>query len=300
MFKKIKRYIHSPYYALGYDLIKKHPSLMSDKYYLSVLWKMVMGYEIDWKHPRTFNEKLQWLKLYDRKPVYTTMVDKYRVKQWVADKIGKGFIIPTLAVYHSVEDIVLDDLPNQFVLKCNHDSGSIVICKDKSSFDLCKARQTLGKALEKNFYWEAREWPYKNVEPCVFAEEFIENKSDVDLHDYKVLCFEGEPKLIEFHSGRNTSSQHQEFYDPQWELTSISQGGPYKAINQRFPKPGCLEEMLSFSRLLSQGTHHVRVDWYVLENDVLKFGELTFFDGGGFEAFEDSLNDYLLGSWIHI
>ena len=135
---------------------------------------------------------------------------------------------------------------------------------------------------------------------CIFAEEFIENKTDADLHDYKVLCFEGEPKLIEFHSARNTPFQHQEFYDPHWNLTDISQCGSYKAINQKFPRPACLDEMLHLSRVLSQGTHHVRVDWYVLEEDDLRFGELTFYDGGGFEGFEDPKNDLLLGSWIHI
>ena len=159
MFKKLKRYVQDPYYALGYDMIKKCPHLMSDKFYLSVLWKMKMGYKLDWKHPKTFNEKLQWLKLYDRNPLYTTLVDKYRVKQWVADKIGEQYVIPTLAVYNSVDEIDLDKLPNQFVLKCNHDSGSVVICRDKPSFDLEAARRKLGVALRKNFYWEAREWP---------------------------------------------------------------------------------------------------------------------------------------------
>ena len=132
MFGKVKRYVQDPYFALGYDMIKKCPHLMSDKFYLSVLWKMIMGYELDWEHPKTFNEKLQWLKLHDRNPLYTTLVDKYRVKQWVADKIGEQYVIPTLAVYNSVDEIDLDELPDQFVLKCNHDSGSVVICRDKS------------------------------------------------------------------------------------------------------------------------------------------------------------------------
>ena len=132
MFNKLKRYCKDPYYALGSDMIKRHPKMMSDKYYIKVLWKMVMGYELDLKHPKTFNEKLQWLKLYDRKALYTRLVDKIEVKQWAAEKIGVDYIVPTLAVYESVEDIDLDKLPDQFVLKCNHDSGSVIICQERS------------------------------------------------------------------------------------------------------------------------------------------------------------------------
>ena len=169
MFKKVIRYASDPYYALGYDMIKKCPRLMSDKFYLSVLWKMVMGYELDWKNPKTFSEKLQWLKFHDHNPLYTKLVDKYRVKQWVADKIGKQYIIPTLEVYDSVDEIDLNKLPDQFVLKCNHDSGSVVICKDKSTFELEVAKKKLG---EKTFTGKRGNGHTKMLNP-VFLQKHI-------------------------------------------------------------------------------------------------------------------------------
>jgi len=144
---KIKKFFGDPYYVLGHYMIRHCPNLMSDKYFLKVKWKRCMGYELDLKHPKTFNEKLQWLKLYDRKPEYTIMVDKYRAKQWVADRVGEQFVIPTLAVYHSADEIDLNQLPDQFVLKCNHDSGSVVICRDKKSFDFEAAKRKLNNAL---------------------------------------------------------------------------------------------------------------------------------------------------------
>ena len=192
MFKKVQRLIKDPYRTLGYSLIESHPHWMSDKYYLTVLWEMVMGYPIDWKHPNTFNEKLQWLKLYDRNPLYTTLVDKFRMKQWAADRIGEKYIIPTLSIFDSVDKIDFNALPDKFVLKCNHDSGSVFICRDKTTFDLDVAKQRLNEALHKNFYWEAREWPYKNVNRCVFAEAFLGS----DLQDYRIYCFNGEPKIV--------------------------------------------------------------------------------------------------------
>lgn len=181
MFKKIKRYIINPYNALGYDMIKSHPNWMSDRFYLSILWKMIMGYDLDWKNPKTYNEKLQWLKLYDHNPLYTTLVDKYQVKQWVSNKIGNQYVIPTLAKYNSVDEIRLDTLPPQFVLKCNHDSGSVIICKDKSSFDVLSAKNKLSNGLQHNFYWYAREWPYKNVKRCLFAEQYLDDSIGEDI-----------------------------------------------------------------------------------------------------------------------
>ena len=173
MFKKIKRYAKDPYYSFGYYIIKKHPKWMTDRFYIKVLWRMLMGYKLNLKSPQTFNEKLQWLKLYDRNPLYPTLVDKYRVKQWVADRIGEEYVIPSLAVYKSVDEIDLGGLPDQFVLKCNHDSGSVAICLDKESFDLEAVKLKLSRALKNNFYWDAREWAYKNINRLVFAEKYM-------------------------------------------------------------------------------------------------------------------------------
>ena len=282
MFGKVKRYIQDPYYALGYDLIKRCPHLMSDKLYLSVLWKMVMGYELDWEHPKTFNEKLQWLKLYDRNPLYTTLVDKYRVKQWVAEKIGEQYVIPTLAVYNSVDEIDLNKLPDKFVLKCNHDSGSVVICRDKATFDLGAAKQKLGDALKKNFYWEAREWPYKNVKRCVFAEKYIEEGEDGGLVDYKFFCFHGNPDCVMVCIDRHIKQPKFYFFDKNWNLKRLNIRGKEAPQGFSLPKPKMLEIMFELTSILSEGIPYVRVDFYDIGDDV-RFGEMTFFPEGGFD-----------------
>lgn len=282
MFGKVKRYIKDPYYALGSDLIQKCPHLMSDKFYLSVLWKMVMGYELDWEHPKTFNEKLQWLKLYDRNPLYTTLVDKYRVKQWVADKIGEQYVIPTLAIYNSVDEIKLDELPDQFVLKCNHDSGSVVICRDKASFDLDAAKRKLSEALKKNFYWETREWPYKNVKRCVFAEKYIEEGADGGLIDYKFFCFHGNPDCVMVCIDRHIKQPKFYFFDKNWNLKRLNIRGKEAPAGFSLPKPKMLETMFELSSILSEGIPYVRVDFYDIVEDV-RFGEMTFFPEGGFD-----------------
>ena len=299
MFRKIRRYFRDPYYSLGNDLIKKHPKWMSDKFYLSVLWKMEMGYEIDWKHPKTFNEKLQWLKLNNRVPLYTTLVDKFRVKQWVAERIGERHVIPTLACYDSVNDIDLVALPNQFVLKCNHDSGSVVICKDKASFDLEAAKKKLGEAMERNFYWEAREWPYKNVKPCIFAEKYLEDESG-GLTDYKVSCFNGVPYKVMVCSDRY-SSETTKFYsfDKDWTLLRHNKMGKAAPDGFSLPKPKNFDEMMAFSSLLSKDIPFVRVDFYEAEG-VLFFGELTFFPEGGFDKAILKETDDLYGEMIKL
>ena len=297
MFRKIRRYIDNPYYALGYDMIKKCPHLMPDKFYISVLWKMVMGYELDWEHPKTYNEKLQWLKLHDRNPLYTTMVDKYRAKQWVADKIGKQYVIPTLAVYNSVDEINLDELPDQFVLKCNHDSGSVVICKDKASFDLDAAKCKLGAAMKKNFYWEAREWPYKNVKRCVFAEAYLDGFNKEGLPDYKFFTFNGEPKFLYITSGRESADGLKEdFFDLEGNHLPFNQEGFVNA-SQTPSLPSNFEKMIEFSRTLAKGTTHLRVDFFEINQDLYQ-GELTFFDGGGFSPFYPNEWNRITGDWV--
>ncbi len=282
MFNKVKRYLRDPYYALGYDLIKSHPHWMSDKYYLSVLWKMKMGYELDWKHPKTFNEKLQWLKLYDRKPEYTLLVDKYRVKQWVADRIGEQYVIPTLAVYNSVEEIDLELLPNKFVLKCNHDSGSVVICREKSEFNLSAAKQKLGSAMKNNFYSVAREWPYKGVEPCVFAEQYIQDNEGEGLIDYKFFCFNGDPDCVMVCLDRYLGQPKFYFFDKNWRLKRLNYRGKIAAADFSLPIPSNLNEMFELAAVLSKGIPFVRVDFYDVSGCVM-FGEMTFFPEGGFD-----------------
>lgn len=297
MFRKIRRYARDPYYALGYDMIKKCPRLMSDKFYLSVLWKMLMGYALDWKHPRTFNEKLQLLKLHDHNPLYTTLVDKYRVKPWVADKLGESCVIPTLAVYQSVDEIDLNQLPDRFVLKCNHDSGSVVICNDKTAFDLDAAKRKLAAALKHNFYWDAREWAYKKVKRLVFAEQYMEDATtgSKDLLTYKFLCFEGTPYLM--YVTVKGDEIWENYYDMDFNPLGIKRDFPTNpAVTQ---KPTSFERMKEMAATLSEGMAHVRIDLYEVDGEVY-FSEFTFYDWGGLMKFKPNEWDLRLGEKIHL
>ena len=293
MFKKVERYLSDPYWALGCDMIKTHPNLMSDEFYIRTQWRMVMGYKLDLKNPQTFNEKLQWLKLYDHNPLYTTLVDKLRVKDWVAEKIGVQYVIPTLAVWESSEDIDISQLPNQFVLKCNHDSGSVVICKDKANFDLVAAKEKLGKALQHNFYWDAREWAYKNVKPCIFAEAYMENRNSYDLLTYKFLCFVGEPKLM-YVTVKNDNIW-ENYYDMDFRLLNLTR--KYPNHTSPLAKPKCFDVMKEVAAKLSKGMSHVRIDLYEVEGQIY-FSEYTFYDWGGLFDFNEADWNCSLGKMI--
>lgn len=266
-----------------------------DYFFLKYLFKKNTGKTLNLKSPRTFNEKLQWLKLYDRNPLYTILVDKCAVKQYVLDKIGGQYIIPTIGVWKAFEDIDFDKLPCQFVLKCTHDSGGIVICKDKSLLNIDDARNKIAESLKQNFYYAFREWPYKNVPPRIIAEKYMEDESG-ELRDYKVMCFDGIPKLIEYHQGR-FNSHTQDFYDENWNLLPMSQGTPLSGT--KIGKPLFFEQMMKLSAILSGGIPHVRVDWYCVHNQ-LYFGEMTFYDASGFEEFEPEEYNRILGDWIKL
>lgn len=257
-----------------------------------------MGKKLDLKNPQTFNEKLQWLKLYDRNPEYTKMVDKYEVRKYISEKIGEEYLIPILGVWDRFEDIDFNKLPNQFVLKCTHDSGGLVICRDKSKLDIEAARKKINKCLKRNFYKITREWPYKNVKPRIIAEKYMEDSLQGNgLADYKVLCFGGEAKLIELHLDRYGKRHTQDIYDVNWNKTTISQDG---YISDKFiEKPVQMDKIIELSQLLSANIRHVRVDWYIVE-DKIYFGEITFFDGSGFSPFDDEKDDLYIGSLINL
>ena len=298
MFRKIRRYLKDPYYSFGYDMFKKCPHLMPDKYYLSVLWKMEMGYELDWKHPKTFNEKLQWLKLYDRKPGYTLMVDKYRVKQWVADKIGEQYVIPTLGVYDSVDEIELDKLPDRFVLKCNHDSGSIAICKDKSLFDLDTAKRKLGAAMKNNFYWEAREWPYKKVDRVVFAEEYVEDASMIDecsLSDNVMNDFDAPKKIIQVSFDR-FSWHKKSLYGTAWNYIESRIIAP---INESVNKLGLLNEMLAEVKRIGTCFPIVKTECFFIERRIY-FCEITLCQERGCDEFDPQSLGFEIDDWVKV
>lgn len=280
------------YYLINATPLKK---CVPDKWYLTIQYRCFCGKFINWKNPKTFNEKLQWLKIYNRKPEYTMMVDKVKVKDYVAQKIGEQYVIPTLGVWDKPEDIDFDTLPNQFVLKCNHDSGSICICRDKKTFDKSKAVSTLKAAMKRDMYWDGREWPYKNVEKKVFAEKYMVDESGIELKDYKVFCMNGEPEVIEVDYGRFT--QHmRNIYDKAWNQLEMEILYP-KDSSHIIPKPEKLDEMLNLARTLAKDIPYVRTDFYSIDGSLF-WGELTFYHGSGLEPFHPESWDENLGKLI--
>lgn len=271
---------------------------LNDQDFLKKKFKIVLEYELDLKHLRTFNEKLQWLKLNDRKDIYSTMVDKIEAKKYVSRIIGKNHIIPTLQVCDCVENLRLDELPDKFVIKCNHNSGlGMYICKDKKEFQQEKKKiyKNLKKGLEQDYYLHNREWPYKNVKRKILVEKFMENASGEALVDYKVMCFEGEPKIIKVVK-KWEQTPTQDFYDLSWKKLDLSESDmPVSDIY--IEKPVFLDEMIDLSRKLAKGLHHIRVDWYYI-NGTLYFGELTFYDGAGFDRFNPRKYEKIMGDWI--
>lgn len=274
---------------------KKFFNWLPDRLYLKLVYWAETGKKLNLKNPQTFNEKLQWLKLYDRNPLYIKLVDKYEVRKYIAETIGKEYLIPLIGVYNNVEEIDWESLPNQFVLKCTHGSGANIICSDKSKLDIEDAKKKLKKWMKKNWFWFGREWPYKNVKPRIICEKFISDKGYTP-DDYKVLCFNGKARLIEVHIDRYTMHK-QDFYDIHWNKTNISQGGTNS--NLIYEKPKCLKEMINLSEKLASDMFHVRIDWYIVKGK-LYFGEITFYDGSGFTTFDKDDDDYLLGSWLKL
>lgn len=241
--------------------------IIPDRYFLEWVFPIYTGYKLNLDNPKTYNEKLQWLKLYDRNPEYTTMVDKYEAKKHVASIIGEEYIIPTLAVYDRAEDIDFTELPNQFVLKCTHDSGGVIICKDKSNFDKEAALNKLKQGLKQNFYWKNREWPYKNVKPRIIAEKYMTDGDD-SLKDYKFFCFNGKAKAMFVSKGRFYN-----YFDMEFNKLPFEWGVPN--FKDTIEKPERWLEMISLAEKLSKSIPQLRVDFYYVEGKIL-FGELTF------------------------
>lgn len=272
---------------------------MSDKFFLKILYRLNFRKKLNLKNPHTFSEKLQWLKLYNRRPEYTVMVDKIKAKDYVASIIGDGYIIPTLGVWGNPDDIDFAKLPERFVLKCNHNSGTgMYICKDKSKMDVEKVKAELQKGLQEDYYIKNREWPYKDVERRIFAEAYMEDEFG-ELRDYKFFCFDGEVKAL-FIATDRSKGEHAvrfDFFDENYNHLPFTNGHPNASVLPK--KPIMFEEMKNLASKLSKGFPHVRIDFYEVGTQIY-FGEMTFFHWSGMKPFVPEEWDYKFGSWIKL
>lgn len=270
---------------------------LPDEWFLRLLYFRVFNKSLNLDNPQTFNEKLQWLKLNYRKSLLTALVDKYEVKHYVSEKIGREFVIPTIGVWRTFGDIDFSSLPDQFVLKCTHDSGGVIIVKEKAKFDIREASEKLAACLSKNHYWSGREWPYKNVVPRIIAEPYLEDKSTHELTDYKFFCFDGVVKVVMVATERQTGHTKFDFYDTNFQHLPFRWGHDHSS--QELKKPQGFEAMLEVAANLSSGFPHVRVDLYNVEGKIY-FGELTFFHWSGMCPFEPEEWDKKFGEWMEL
>ena len=303
--------IYKKYYDYFCDIIKKkfdrirfkkiilalsyrgYLKWIDSKTYLKILYRLQIGKKLNLKDPKTFNEKIQWLKLYDKNPNYTKMVDKYLVRDYIKEKIGEEYLIPLIGVYDKFDDIDFDKLPNQFVIKCNHDSGGLIICRDKSKLEIEKARLKINSCMKKNYYYWGREWPYKNVKPRIIIEKYMGD----NINDYKFFCFNGVTKLMFIATDRSKHDTKFNFYDLNFKLLPFSQH--YPNDSRELKKPINFDKMISLSKELSKNMPHVRVDFYEVDGKVY-FGELTFSHFSGIVPFEPEEWDLKIGNMLKL
>lgn len=288
-----------------------------DDRYLELMFRLRMGRQLDLTNPKTFSEKLQWLKLYDRQPVYTTMVDKYEVKHWVSDRIGPSYVVPNLGVWNSFDEIDFDALPDQFVLKCTHDSGGLAICKDRARFDMHEARSKIEKSLARNYHYLGREWPYRDVRPRVLAEVYlptwapeggdadaaalqrVSEQAEAGMIDYKFYCFHGEPKFLYVSQGlHDHQTAKMIFLTCDWKPAGFVRPD-YRHFDGVPPRPSALDEMLSVARELSAGIPFVRVDLFEHFGRIL-FSEMTFHPVSGMMPVAPKSADLEIGRFLDL
>lgn len=284
------------------SLVKNFGQWLPDSVYIRLRYRYQLGKRLNLKDPKTFQEKLQWLKLHDRNPEYTKMVDKVLVKDYVASKVGSEYVVPMIGVWDKPEDIDWDKLPNRFVLKTNHSGGNtgVVICKDKSTFDRQNAIDRLNASLKCNVFRTTREWPYKNIQKKVFAEEYLEAApGQEDLPDYKFFCFNGEVKALFVATERQNPNEEVkfDFFDAEYNHLPFCQGHDNAKVTPK--KPQSFDEMKKIAATLSKGIPHVRVDLYEVNGRPV-FGELTFCHFGGVVPFEPEEWDYKFGEWLKL
>lgn len=268
-----------------------------DKAFQKWDYKIHSGKKLSFRNPQTFCEKLQWLKYYYRNPAYTDLVDKYAVRDYVKEKIGEEYLVPLYGVYDRWEEIDFDKLPDRFVLKCTHDSGSVVICKDKATFDFEKAKEKINFCLGRNQFYLSREWPYKNVKPRIICEKYLDGDPELGLIDYKCFVFGGEFRFLMTCSNRYLDGGMKlSFFDKNWNKLSVSQTG--ETNEQRMiEKPQFFNQIIEFAEKLAVEIPIVRVD-FIVSDTHLFFSELTFFDSGGRKPFIPHEFELQCGQWI--
>lgn len=290
--------IFKPYIVIYHLNSTVFKYLISDKTYVKAAYRLWHNKKLNLNNPTDFTEKLQWLKLYYRNPLCTLLVDKYRVKEWVANKIGKEYVVPLYGMWKSANDIDFSILPKQFVIKTNHDSKGLVICRNKDELNEEETKKKMKHCLEQNYYYCGREWPYKNVERCIIAEKYLEDTQKSTLYDYKFFCFDGEPKLMYVVQGRNEDGETTaDFFDMDYNHLELKMDHEMSSILPN--KPLNFELMKIFAKKLSKGLPEVRVDFYETDGH-LYFGEMTFFHSGGLAKITPDIWNKKMGSWIKL
>lgn len=270
-------------------------SYLPREYLISKQWKQTYGTELNLENPRTFNEKLQWEKVYANNELAKRCADKVKVLEYVEEKIGASYINELIAIYPNTKKIDFLKLPKQFVLKATHDSGSVLIVKDHMQIDYKKLKK-IENSLKTNYGTISQEWVYDDIQPQIIIEKFLESEDGKSLKDYKVFCFAGEPKIIQVDLDR-FEEHKRNFYDTAWHKLDLEVG--YASVDNDLEKPMLLDEMLRLSSILSEPFNHVRVDWYIHDNKLI-FGEMTFFHGGGFERFNSKEWEEKIGGWLEL
>ena len=272
---------------------------MPDKMYVKLQFRLSMGRRLDLEAPKTYNEKLQWLKLYDRKPLYTVLVDKYKVRRYIADKIGEEYLIPLVGgPWYSAGEIDFHALPEPFVLKCNHNSGGVYVCLDKENFDIEAVKRELDRNLERNYYKSGREWPYKDVKPCIIAEKYMDDGSG-GLRDYKIFCFNGQARFFFIASDRSSEKEETkfDFFDTEGKHLPFTNGHPNAP--EQPPCPKRLGDMCRLAEKLAEGMAHARVDFYEVNGEIF-FGEITLSHWSGMVPFDPPEWDEIIGGWLEL
>lgn len=291
---KLTMFFKNPKLLL-FSLMAKTSHLWPDKLYVRLLYWIHVGGGINYSKPATFNQKMNWSKIYDRNPLYTELADKYKVKQYVKDRLGEKAVVPCYGVWKCFDNIDFANLPARFVLKCTHDSSGAIICRDKGTFDYDGAKKRVNRSLATNYYWTLREWPYKNIPHRIIADEFLDDGSGHELQDYKFWCFNGEPRVMYItNKGKHV---YENFYDMDFRPLDINHG--FERRQPEYLRPAGFELMKEYAAKLSEGMPFVRIDFFEVNGHVY-FGEFTFYDWAGLKPFKTLEWDKEIGRWIKL